>query len=245
MKNEVANDIANYIEKQGIKVNDVYFDNICRDVNNYFDMSNLPLRAYTKYIDLTQSSSGISKLVYEISEHIDLNNNVLVSRSSNEDNLYIASSIIGKYIGDCIIKNKRIHKVLYIDTPLLLSDYKKLMDLANNINPPVLFHDIETLNKDIYWYDYVIWDRFNCINSGYDLNKLHEIIHHRYLNLCGNLFFIVGKSIDERVSGITETLKSSMDISKQFTLLNDKCAYKNTEQYDLLINQETNKEVES
>ena len=55
----------------------------------------------------------------------------------------------------------------------------------------------------------------------------------------------MGKSIDERVSGITETLKSSMAISTQFILLNDKCAYKNTEQYDLLTNQETNKEVES
>ena len=53
MKSEIVNDVVGYLESQNIEVNDVYFENICRDVNVHFNMSYLPDIAYIKYIDDT------------------------------------------------------------------------------------------------------------------------------------------------------------------------------------------------
>ena len=244
MKSEIVNDVVGYLESQNIEVNDVYFENICRDVNVHFNMSYLPDIAYIKYIDDKKSGSNVVSLLSDFYKYVNRNECVTVLRENANDDVFIASSLIGRYIGDSLIRDTRIHKILYVDTPLLLTDYKRMMDgSVDSVNPPALFHPIELLNSDIYKYDYVIWDRFNLANSNYDLNKLSEIVHHRYLSMRGNLFFNIGKSATERAGGIDDMLKSSMNIVHKSDLLKDKCSYKNTEQYERMLNETEDKEV--
>lgn len=231
MKNEIANEIADYLENNGTKVNDVYFNNICRDVDKYFNLSGLPMLAYSKYINPNKMDTKLLNLMNNFRLIVNENISVMVERDTTNDNLFIASALIGRYIEDSIISGDRVHKILYVDTPLLLADYKKMID-ASAINPPVLFHTMETLNKDIYWYDYVIWDRFNCINSNYDLSKLQEIIHHRYLNMCGNLYMGLGESDKDCMANVSAVLASSMNITMFAKLNKSKYEYISTAQID-------------
>lgn len=224
MKDVVVNSTVDYIEKHGTKVNDVQFDNICRDVNVHFNMAYLPKVAYSKLLDLNKSGSKFQILSDEFYNIVNTNKSIMLNRKEYMNNVFISSYLIGRYISDSIIKDTRIHKILYVDTPLLLADYKKMMDINDNINPPVLTHHQEVLNKNIYDYDYVIWDRFNCASSYYDLNKLQEIVHCRYLNMCGNMFFCIGDTEDERVNGIDTNLLSSMNITDIYNLELEECS---------------------
>lgn len=226
MRSIIANSTADYLEQHGTKVNDVYFENICSYVNVHFNMSYLPTLAYSKLLDINNSGSKFQILTDNIYRHINRNECIILDRLDYKDDVFISSCLIGRYISDSIIKDTRIHKVLYVDTPLLLTDYKKMMDCSNdNINPPVLTHSQELLNRDIYNYDYVIWDRFNCVNSWYDLNKLQEIIHHRYLNMCGNMYFCIGKTKEDRLSGVDDNLLMSMNVITQYDLTMETCNY--------------------
>ena len=102
---------------------------------------------------------------------------------------YLAYLMTQVYFRSCILKDIRVEEILYIDTKLLVEDYKKLMNANNNEPSPLPVHSLETLYSTIEKAPIVIWDKMMLIDSNYDRDKLYDIINVRNRKGLGNFYF--------------------------------------------------------
>lgn len=105
----------------------------------------------------------------------------------------LASYIIQSYMKHYILDNKPIKEILYIDTPLLLGDLKRMISHNSDSNfERSLVYRLDTLGKGIENADFVIWDKMTNISTDYDRMELYRILSIRHKKGLGNLFCIIG-----------------------------------------------------
>lgn len=123
----------------------------------------------------------------------------------------LAAKFIDTYFKYCFENDEFLEYILYIDTNLLLEDYKKLMNNSDAGNSPIPVYSTQTLYKDIENAPLVIWNRFSKIKTEYDRTKLYDILLIRQRKGLCNMYFFTGGGAN-LTSVIDKGLYEMMDI---------------------------------
>lgn len=167
-----------------------YINSIQNTIDNFIEYTELPKVYQTNFIDTTKLPLKTSKLLKDVDNLISTHTSIGIERENYKDCGFLAALLISKYLKDSIIEDKHLNTILYVDTNLLMEDYKKLMDKNSDGTSPMLVHSLNVLNKEIEQADFVFWDKFTMIQSNYELMKIYDILSIRYRNCLGNVFFI-------------------------------------------------------
>lgn len=161
-------------------------------LSDFIDYSQLPLIYQLEYLDIDNLSANL-QLLYDNTENIFTSDkSTLILADSYRETGFIASMLMEKYIQYCIVNDLPIPAILYIDTNLLIEDYKKLMDSDSNVD---IVHNLNVIQGEIERAYYVIWDKFSMANSEYAKSKLYDILSIRYRR-CLNNMFLVNENLD-------------------------------------------------
>lgn len=188
---------------------DEYINSLYHRLQVQIEYSNIPKRYLTEYIDDNSASKNLIKLNNNIYDIISNNKNVLITLNSFKESGFIATKCIENYLYLCLREESHINSILYIDTNLLLEDYKKLMTV-DEISPR-LTHSKDLVYKYVYDADFIFWDKFNFVETNYEASKIYEILSMRYRDCLGNMFFCAGDSMEERFKNIGKDILDVMD----------------------------------
>lgn len=158
----------------------------------FLDYTQLPPCYMRDYIDVDVAPLKLKKLCSDAMDYIENNDSILVNLRSFRDGGFIAAYCIEYYALFCILDDVHIPSILYIDTKMLIEDYKKLMDRNPDGLSPATTHSLEVLYKEIEEAEFVFWDKFSMVSSSYASSKLYDILNMRYRECRGNMFFITG-----------------------------------------------------
>lgn len=190
MKQLIVENILNKLSVKN-KITSDYAESIENRVENFITYTELPKVFQKEIIDKHNLPKETQKLFNLMDSIIQNKYSAGVKVSSYKDCGFLVSTLIIDYLEDYIIKDEHLNTVLYIDTNLLLEDYKKLMDInSSNDISPVLVHSLDVLYREIENADFIFWDKFTMLQSNYEIMKIYDIISVRYRNCLGNLFFI-------------------------------------------------------
>ena len=188
MKQLIVDDILNNLARDN-NLTDDYIESVKNRVDNFITYTELPKVFQQEIIDKQSLPKDTKKLFSMTDEIIQKRQSIGVKVSSYGECGFLASTLIGTYLKNTILKDEHINTVLYIDTNLLLEDYEKLMDTNSDISP-ILVHSLDVLYREVENADFIIWDKFTMMQSNYEIMKIYDIISIRYRNCLGNLFFI-------------------------------------------------------
>ena len=127
------------------------------------------------------------------------NYNIYIKYSNQLFNLLLEyTDVIERFsIDECFLdltnflsNNDILENIVYIDTNLLVEDYKRLMNV-NQLSQNTA-HSLNTLLNSIETASMVIWDKFSKLESTYDKHKIYDILSIRKRNNCCNIYMIAG-----------------------------------------------------
>lgn len=214
----------------------VLIDMAERKAKNIIVSSTLPMR-YLKdtEIDLSKASKNIIDVLNYGVSNIFSDNSSMVWVPSYEYSGYIIAKMIEGIIYAAIRDDEYAGNILYIDTPILVDDYKKLFTKNTDTISPRPNYDLEILYHRIYDADYIFWNNYSLVDSNYDLSKLYEILLSRYNNCKSNMFMIIDTVSNEKykISGprelitqFNENILFAMNMWDKFDLHIDKIPIK-------------------
>ena len=105
---------------------------------------------------------------------------------------YLAYLMLQSYFKQCVIQDIRVEDIIYVDTKLLVEDYKRLIDYKEEKDSLKPIHDLKILYSGIENAPLVIWDKFTLLDSYYDRDKIYDIINIRQRRGLGNFYFSMG-----------------------------------------------------
>lgn len=187
MKQVIINEILQRLES----TTPDYITSITNTVDNFITYSELPKVFQIKQIDTKRLPAKTKQLFKNIVDIISTHKSIAITRPSYSDFGFLSAALIKQYLISSILSDSHLDNVLYIDTNLLLEDYKKLMDMNTNELSPSLVHSLDVLYGDIEKADFVFWDKFTMLRSNYELLKVYDIISIRYRNCLGNAFCLI------------------------------------------------------
>lgn len=179
---------------------------------------------FIKYSELPQSSmysvvnsiipKKYKKVLDNITQAVQNNISFIVKVKDYVTASKFSSLLLDRIFLDSCMQDLCLKSVIYVDTNLLLSDYKKCMDNSSTDDTTELSHSFNLLNNKIYTADYVIWNRFLLTTSNYDIGKIYNLLLDRYRKGLANLFFIDGneQQILDKYSIETYNLMNSTHI---------------------------------
>lgn len=167
-----------------------YISAITRRFNEYMKFSELPVIYKQNDIDINNCSSRIITLYDNIEMIINDRLSFLFNVKDYANTGYISAMLLNKYFKSSIESDSLISSVLYVDTNLLLDDFKKSID-NNQENVDIsLTYSEDTIRKNIENAHFVIWDRFSMINSSYERQRIYNILLIRHRKNLANIFFM-------------------------------------------------------
>lgn len=134
----------------------------------------------------------VKEFVDDVSDFIDCEFNCIFNFQLYMDADILASHIIQNYIKNYLAQEKPIKKIIYIDVPLLLSDFKKLIAYNSNNVEQDFSHNLNTIRKGVENADLIIWNKMTMLSTEYDRSELYRILSIRHKKGLSNLFFITG-----------------------------------------------------
>lgn len=203
---------------------DEYRNAIYRRYCDYISYSELPIAFQNDNIDKTNLSKNIKTLYDNIDIIVDQNYSYIFRFNDYEYTHNIASMLINQYFVKVIINDMTMKHILYVDTNLIMEDYKKMMDMTNSEDSVRTNHKLITLNKNIEDADVVIWDKCTMLKSNYEKSKFYDILSVRYRKGLSNLFFVKGStqelsSFFERETFIVMNTQEIVDCSREHIVL--------------------------
>lgn len=197
-----------------------YKQSIIDSYNKYISYSELPqifsVASLENNVIPTKFKKVMNNIYDAVNNHISFTVKVRdFIVSSRFSSLLLDSYFINSYKQDTTLKT-----IIYVDTNLLLDDYKKAMNISQDIgDKSQLSHSMDLLENKIYTAEYVIWNRFSMITSNYDEAKLYNILLERYRKGLGNLYFTINSSrqLSEEMYTLmnsTHTQDCSLDVLK-------------------------------
>lgn len=206
--------ILEKIHRNVKKVSPEYMQSVENRLKMFLNYTQLPPCFMRDYIDSDNAPPKLKKLCHDALDFIENNSSVLVNLATFRDGGFISAFCIEYYALLCILDDVHIPSILYIDTKMLIEDYKKLMDRNPDGLSPATTHSLDVLYKEIEEAEFVFWDKFSMMSSSYATSKLYDIINVRYRECLGNMFFITGGY---------DYFKTSTDIELQ-NVMNYRCS---------------------
>ena len=185
MKEEIIDRLLNHSN-----CSEEYEKSLISKLDNYIEYSQLPPIYQKEFLDPNDFETKLKNIYENIEQLISLRYSFVVQMNSYKESGFLTSTLMQKYFMDCVKSDTYLGSVLYIDTKLLMSDYKKLISNDNDSYGPKLVHNLETLYNGIENAEFVFWDKFTMIQGNYELSKIYDILSIRYRNCLGNLYFI-------------------------------------------------------
>jgi hypothetical protein len=193
MINRIVNSV---IDKLNITTEE-YKNSIYKRVDMFLEYSQLPEYCMLRGLDVSRLPIGLKSIYASTQDIIDSKfDNTIINTDTFVDTGHISALLMEKYVVDSLIADKHISSMLYIDTNLLIDDYKKLINSKDGHLSPSTIHSLDVLYKEIYEADYVFWDKFSMVSGGFATNKLYEILSIRQRRCLGNMYFVTGGIID-------------------------------------------------
>ena len=181
--------------------NDDYTDAIIRRFKDYIEYSQIP-EICLGFDDITIIPDKLDKVVNNMLIAVKERYNFLFNFSSYENLSYLSYLFIAYYFKQCILNDETVENILYIDTKLMVEDYKRLINYDKNELSLAPVHSLETLYKNIENAPLVIWDKFMMIDSAYDKDKIYDILCIRHRKGLANFYFSInGTSELSKVMG--------------------------------------------
>ena len=181
--------------------NDDYTDAIIRRFKDYIEYSQIP-EICLGFDDNTIIPDKLDKVVNNMLIAVKERYNFLFNFSSYENLSYLSYLFIAYYFKQCILNDETVENILYIDTKLMVEDYKRLINYDKNELSLAPVHSLETLYKNIENAPLVIWDKFMMIDSAYDKDKIYDILCIRHRKGLANFYFSInGTSELSKVMG--------------------------------------------
>lgn len=181
--------------------NDDYTDAIIRRFRDYIEYSQIP-EICLGFDDNTIIPDKLDKVVNNMLIAVKERYNFLFNFSSYENLSYLSYLLITYYFKQCILNDETVENILYIDTKLMVEDYKRLINYDKNELSLAPVHSLETLYKNIENAPLVIWDKFMMIDSAYDKDKIYDILCIRHRKGLANFYFSInGTSELSKVMG--------------------------------------------
>lgn len=134
----------------------------------------------------------VKEFVEDVSDFINCEFNCIFNFQLYMDADLLAAHIIQNYIKNYLAQEKPIKKIIYIDVPLLLSDFKKLIGYNSNDIERDFSHSLDTIRKGVENADLVIWNKMTMLSTEYDRSELYRVLSIRHKKGLSNLFFITG-----------------------------------------------------
>lgn len=182
------NNLLNYINKFD---NNEYKENILDSYFKFINYTELPYCDRMCELDCDVVPKKYNKILKNISSAINNHISFIVKVPDYVVASKFTNILLERYFIDSIDNDSRVHDVIYVDTNLLLDDYKKCMNFyTNNSNELCLSHSLDLLNNKIYTCDYVIWNRFLMLSSNYDSGKIYNLLLERHRKGLAGLYFI-------------------------------------------------------
>lgn len=185
MKDEVLSIIYRDLGVESVE----YKKSISDKFDNFFEYTQLPLVYKTDGIQTDKLCPKSKKLYEGIEKIIDNRYSIAVQLDSYKDSGFICAMLLNKYFYNKIVNDDHLVNILYVDTNLLMKDYKKLIERNSENTEVNLTHSVETLQIYIENADFVFWDKFTMVQTNYELSKLYDILSVRYRSCLGNMFF--------------------------------------------------------
>lgn len=205
------------------------FENsIIQKYNSFITYTQLPTVNLVQSIDTTNMTPKVNTLYQNCTDIIGDKYNILINLYTYKPAGFIAALMSNTYFQNTVLQDNHLNNILYIDTNLLIEDYKKLMDKNDSV-PLNLVHSMDVLYKDIETADFIFWDKFGMLNSNYALTKIYNILDIRYRKCLGNMFFITGgkQTMEQKFSNelydvMNLTLPSVINLEReQFTYIRE------------------------
>lgn len=146
-----------------------------------------PFSSYKAFKD-----KEVKEFISDVSDFIDCEFNCIFNFQMYMDADLLAAHIIQNYIKNYLAQEKPIKKIIYIDVPLLLSDFKKLIGYNSNDIERDFSHSLDTIRKGVENADLVIWNKMTMLSTEYDRSELYRVLSIRHKKGLSNLFFITG-----------------------------------------------------
>lgn len=185
-------------------------DMINRRIDVFAEYSFLPNRYVIESIDLTKThqelldiygsnlvnantTCNLNKYMEKFLDYVANYKNFLVNCSDFKISGFMAAKIMEEYVTRQIIRDAHFGTIMYIDTDLLMQDFKEIISINKSNNGVVdyatqLTYGKEVLYKLIYTADFIFWDKFDTANTNFEKDKIYEILTRRYKDCLGNAF---------------------------------------------------------
>ena len=165
---------------------------VAKSYNEFIKISDIPPAYVDHNIDLNKLPQRVNTLNTHIYDIISNRYSYAFNVKNYSDTGKMTSLLLDTYFTQCVINEVTPEKVLYVDTNLILEDYKKLMDVTGNNSDyeMSLAHNLVTLTKNVENVPYVFWDKFSIVCSTYEKQKLYNILLIRLRRGLGNIFYI-------------------------------------------------------
>lgn len=167
-----------------------YQNAIVKKYENFIKNTQIPSICYT-YNNENIIPTKLKKLYNNIVTAFEDRYNFILNFETYENICYLIYLFLDKYFAECINNDKLVENILYIDSKLLVEDYKRLMNYEGNSTGLEPIHHLDVLYHDIEAAPIVIWDKLMLINSNYDRDKLLDIITIRNRRGLGNMYITV------------------------------------------------------
>lgn len=192
--------------------NPEFLDLVQTRLENAIMYSKLPERYLQNGIDINNSSSGIKRDLGTFLNLIDTNENFMVRTDTFRYSSYVGTYIFEQYLYNKLCSDEHIKSIAFVDTNLLIDDFRKLITLSqSNELRPRLHYSLDFIYNQLLDADFIFWDKFNYNKTDYTISKLYEVLTSRYLNCLGNCFFVSGNSMKEIMEGIDEEFVNVMN----------------------------------
>lgn len=204
---------------------DEYKFAIYKRYTDYINYSELPSAFQTDNINTSALPKNIKVLYDNIATIIDENHSFIFRFNDYEYTHNISTMLINEYFVKVILNDMTMKHILYIDTNLIMEDYKKMMDITDSEDSVRTNHKLITLNKNIEEADIVIWDKCTMLKSSYEKSKFYDILSIRYRKGLGNLFFVKGSTMElsslfDKETFVVMNTEEIVDCSREQVLIN-------------------------
>lgn len=221
MENEFILDLIPEFSKYAIK-NPTYIESVCSQYKGYMERAEIPTGYMYQVLQNPFESwkafkdKEVKEFVDDMTDYLNCEFNCVFNFLTYIDTDLLASYMIQRYLRNYFLGTKPIKNIIYIDTPLYMTDLKRKIQYSSDSDLTTkLQHRMDTVSGAVEWADFVIWDKMTDISTEYERGELCKILAARHKHGLGNLCFIVGG----RKQAITTLSQQVADRMSGFSLV--------------------------
>lgn len=193
-----------------------YKKNRFKIYKNYIEQSEVPVSLRYTILDnpfekSTSKNKDLTKFIDNIDEYIESEFGSILNFADYTKTDIFATYLIQKYLRHFLSANDFKKDIIYINTPLLLLDNKRLIGYKGDESDfsKTLTHSKETICNGVENANLIIWDRFTDISTDYDKEEVYKTLLIRHKKGLSNLFFISG-GVEAMVGSVTRQIIDMM-----------------------------------